>query len=430
MLWLVRQAGKSQALLHGAVSELLTRRHAFVLYVAAAEHQAGAVYERKLRRPLTSLLTRLGMLDAVQFTKRGVQVPALGSALEIVPTNEATGTGRTPTLLILDEAREIPDEIYTAYAPSVIGAGGKIALASTAGRPKGFYYELVQQALALPSPETWLYRSAENENPHADQRMLGFLKKQFGVLFPAAARRELQNEFTEAGDELIPWAMVEPCIDDRLGELPSSGSPAFAFYDLSRVRDLTTRWVVLRGPARRPEATDHLIAASVRVWDPKRSPTGETPFEAVREDLLTLPRRFPNVQRVLVDAGAEASSLLSWAKMQPTLALRVEPFVASVNSNMDLWGSLVARLTAATISIPRHERLLAELRGLRREEFAFGSKWRVVDASRKFHRDVSLSLAGAVYAAATVAPPPSPSVAAILPTASGAAPAWQDQYFK
>jgi hypothetical protein len=41
--------------------------------------------------------------------------------------------------------------------------------------------------------------------------------------------------------------------------------------------------------------------------------------------------------------------------------------------------------------------LLLELKSLRRESFAFGARWRVVDSS-KYHRDLSLALAGAVYA--------------------------------
>jgi hypothetical protein len=46
-------------------------------------------------------------------------------------------------------------------------------------------------------------------------------------------------------------------------------------------------------------------------------------------------------------------------------------------------------------SVPRDERLLAEFRGLRREEFVLGAKWRVVDSTRRLHRELSVSLAGA-----------------------------------
>src|SRR5215831_1308877 len=93
-----------------------------------------------------------------------------------------------------------------------------------------------------------------------------------------------------------------------------SKSPAFAGIDLSRKHDLTSRVVVTREAPRRPEATDHLVVRSIRTWDPKTSPTGEVDFAEVREDLASLPYRFPQLERVLVDEGAEAGSLLPFAR--------------------------------------------------------------------------------------------------------------------
>jgi hypothetical protein len=72
--------------------------------------------------------------------------------------------GRSVSLLIIDEARDIPDDVYTALAPAVIGGRGKLLIGSTAGRPSGFFYELVR----TPLPETWIYHSTENTNPYAE----------------------------------------------------------------------------------------------------------------------------------------------------------------------------------------------------------------------------------------------------------------------
>lgn len=400
LLLLTRQTGKSQAMLHTGVSELFCRRGAYVQHVAASERQAMSVFERKLRGPLTAFLKSQRIpSSAVRFTQRGVEVPSLGSAYEILPSSEATTAGRTPTLSIFDEAKDIPDSVFTAIVPSVIGAGGKLLVGSSAGRPRGWFYELLKQP---PSPEVWRYESAENDNPHASHRVRDFLQRVVGQIFPAAMQRELGNRFTEDSDELIPGALVDSAIDDTLGEMPGHDGEAFAFLDIGVRRDLTTRVLVVRVPARQPEASDHLVVASIRVWDPKQQRGGEVPLSEVRDDLASLPKRFPNLRRVLVDTGAEAADLLQWAQAQPLLALRVEGFVATVGSNMDIWSSLLARLHARTVSLPRHERLLAELKNLRREEFSFGSKWRVVDASRKLHRDVSLALAGACFAATVV----------------------------
>jgi len=259
LLWLMRQAGKSQCLSAMADTELLLRPGSYTIYIAASGDQAGAVYHRKIRRPLERLLTTLGMRDAVRLTRRGIEIPELGSALEVLATNEATAPGRSPSLLILDEARHIPDEVYSKLAPSVIGAGGKVVVASTSGPPRGFFYELTQN----PTPETWLYTSTANENPHADARVLAFLRRRLSLIAPAAARRELENEFTEDGDSFLPNGLIEVAIDDMLAEVPTSDGPCFTFGDLSRRRDLTTMLTVERVAPRVPEATDHLRVVSL-----------------------------------------------------------------------------------------------------------------------------------------------------------------------
>jgi hypothetical protein len=397
LLWLVRQAGKSQFLAAVAASELMTVRDSYIVFVAASAEQAQAIFARKLRKPLERLAREMRMSGALNFTQRGIMVPELGSALEVIATNESTVPGRTVTKLIIDEARYISDDTYAVLAPSCIGAGGQMLIASTAGPPRGFFFELTRN----PTPETFLYRGDVNENPEADAAVVGFVQRRLALISPAAARRELGNEFADDGAELIPAALIDAAVDDRLGELPTSSLPAYAFLDLSRKADLTSLVVVVVDKPQRPEAADHLVAASVQTWDPKASPTGETDFAVVRDALSRLPVRFPDLRKVLVDEGAEAGSVMPFAKSHPQLSMVIDGFVGSVTANQSLWSALVARLNAQTLSLPRHERLLNELRGLRREEFAFGSKWRVVDSSRRFHRDVSLALAGAVMAAGT-----------------------------
>jgi hypothetical protein len=397
LLSLPRQSGKSQCLSALAITELLLRPHAYVVMAAASETQAGAIYARKIKKPLERMLqlrrAESSWRKHIRIAKRGIEV-STGAALEVIATSEATSPGRSPTLLLLDEARDIRDEFFGAFVPSVIGAGGKVVIASTAGPPRGFFYELVRH----PSPETWLHHASTNDNPHADRRMMNFLERRLGAVLPAAARRELRNEFTDDGTEFLPAPLIDAAVEDALGELLAHEAPAFVMYDLSRKHDLTSRTVVLLEPPRRPEARDHLVVASIRVWDPSRSPTSEVDFADVRADLDTLPHRYPNLCAVLIDEGAEAGALLPFARERPRLALLTQGFIATPENNMKLWGTLAARLHARTLSIPPHERLIAELRGLRQEQFAFGGRWRVLDRSRRFHRDVSLTLAGACFA--------------------------------
>jgi hypothetical protein len=279
-----------------------------------------------------------------------------------------------------------------------IGTGGQIVGTSTPGRPTGWMHALVEH----PSEGVFIHRERENTNPHASSRVLATLERLFSWMNPAARERELHAEFTADGQEFLSPALIDTALDDTLTEAATHPGDAFAFYDLARRRDLCSRVVVVRVPARQAERLDHLVCVSIRVWDPKASTTGEVDFAEVRADLGELPLRFRNLRKVLVDGGSEAGSVMGYARAHPGLSLLVEEFRATAESNMKLWGALSGRLHDQSLTIPRHERLLGELRSLRTAMFASGG-WKVTDSSRRWHRDVSLSLAGACLAAGTVA---------------------------
>lgn len=181
-----RQSGKTQCLAALAITELLLRPGAYVVLAAASETQAGAIYFRKIKKPLERMLQLRGVGSSlrkhIRTTKRGVEL-SNGAALEVIATNEGTSPGRSPTLLLLDEARDIRDEFYGAFVPSVIGPGGKVVIASTAGPRRGFFYDLVQH----PVEGTWLHYSNTNDNPHADRGVMAFLERRLSAILPAAA---------------------------------------------------------------------------------------------------------------------------------------------------------------------------------------------------------------------------------------------------
>jgi hypothetical protein len=423
VLWLLRQEGKCTFLAAAVASTILTIPNAYVLLVAGSEKQQKAVYHRKLRRPLERLMTHVGLDDLAHFTANGVEIAAMNSAVEVIAPNQSTAPGRTIKELYFDECRSISDDTFVTLAPSVIGSGGKMILASTAGRPAGFFYQITQH----PTAQTVLIHTDRHENPHASQSVMGYLKARLGLLSPAAMSREIENQFAEDGQQFLSSSLIDARVDEYLVEWEGSEGEAFTFGDLSRKHDLTSVITLVRLPARHPEAQDHLIVASLRLWDPTQSPTGEVPFEDVRAHLADLPRRFPRLRKLLIDGGAEGGSVFPFCRQHPQLTLITEEFHATQESNRELWGALKARLESGTLSIPRHERLVLELKSLRQESTALGLSWRIVDSSKRLHRDVSLSLAGAYFAAGA---PPIPltlwcdgqSITSALPAPSDAVP--------
>jgi hypothetical protein len=387
-----RQSGKSQFLAKEAVWKLFATPGCYVLYIAAAESQSQAVFARKLRRPLERLLKELGVgKRAAIVTKRSIELLEYGSKLEVVATSEDTTPGRSVDLLILDEGRDISDEVYSTLLPSVIAAEGKVLAASTAGRPRGWVHHIVTS----PDDSTRVIE-AVNENPFAKVDTMDRITRVLMRIFPAFAEREMGNRFAEDDARLLfSPAVLENIVDRDLGELPSSDLEASSFLDLSWRKDITTLATVVRVAPRRPESRDHLVVAALQTWTPAG---GEIDFDAVRAALAALPLRF-KLRKVLIDEGSQAGAIVPWARTQPGLALVVDTFKPTVTENMRMWEALVIRVRSATLSIPPHQRLLAELGALRVEAIQSGTAWRVADASRRLHRDVSLAVAGACYAA-------------------------------
>jgi hypothetical protein len=162
----------------------------------------------------------------------------------------------------------VDDAFFTAMVPSVIGAGGKVVLASSAGAPRGFFYRLLQNR----DERMWVYESAVNDNPRANRSLIDRMRTRLALINPVAAARELDNRFEEDGEALVPVALIDGAVDLDLGERSFSDLQAYAFVDLSRKRDRTTVAVVTRHEPVRPEAADHLQLSSLRVWNPADEP--------------------------------------------------------------------------------------------------------------------------------------------------------------
>ena len=405
-LSLMRQSGKTTFCLQTAGRHVATVPNALVLFIAGSEGQGQELFGRKLRRPLVTALEALGVSKRrVVFTKRSVQLLDSGGRLEVLAPSEVSGVGRSATLLLFDEARYVPDSVFATLLPSVLASGGRVLVASSAPRPKdgGFFYRL----LTDPPPEARVIRvEGDNENPAANPHAIGAVGRLLAKFSSAYYRREILNELVDDDEQaLFPPALLERAIDPALGELPGSDSPTFVGVDLARRTDLASIVTVIREAPQRPDARDHLRVASILTWNPKDAAAGEVDFDEIRAALARLADRFPHL-KLLVDEGSEGGSVLPFCRSHPKLSLAVTGFQATVDSNMAIWSALAARLHANTLTLPRHARLINELMNLRKEEIALGAKWRVLDSTKRFHRDVAVSLALAVHAAGEAGPAP------------------------
>lgn len=318
-------------------------------------------------------------------------VPRLGTYFEIFPA-ESVGAvvGRSLNTIYIDEAALTSDEVIATLMPSVMAQENcKIIAVSSSWAPRGWFYDLIQAQEEKSDLQIFIFRSDKKDlNPYASMNNLDFMSRMLLKINPAYEKRFLSTEFAEIGDEFLPRKLIDSCVDYDLINKTDSKNPCYAFLDLSLKRDLTSRVIV--------EADKDLFTAiNIQALDPQRSANKRIDFDAIKEMIKSDFKNF-NIRSYLLDERAEAGELLQWCKSK---GYYLEPFNATVKTNMQIWGRLNELFQNCKLKIPNNRRLLNELYGLQIQEFAFGQSFRVIDSKKKYHRDISMSLAGAAFIA-------------------------------
>jgi phage terminase large subunit-like protein len=390
----IRQSGKSTLLFLIMLYHLFNRQRFQAAVIASSKDTVKSIFRQKV----SDVVNRSPKLRAdARILNESISVPRLMSHAELYPSEAVGGLiGRSLNMLLLDECCLIPDESIAAALPSVMAQeDGKVIAISSSWAPSGWFYESVVAAekVGKKDPSVFLFRSDSRElNPAASQENLDAMSKMLIRINPAYEKRFLSTEFAELGNEFLPRQVVDACIDYQLVNAATSKLPCYAFLDLSLKRDLTSRVVVAYD---RQKGQDKYTVQNINILDPKGFINRRVDFNAVKAMIEADHKSF-SIRKYLVDERAEAGELLQWARER---GFYLEPFNATVDRNMAIWGRLMELLSTQKLSIPFNRRLLSELYNLRVEEFSFGRSFRITDASRKLHRDVSMALAGAAWAA-------------------------------
>ena len=385
----IRQAGKSSwALSNNAPYNLFNIPRWQGAGIASSKDTFKAIFRQKI----ADIINRSPRLkkDAKVFDSY-CSVPRLGSYFEIFPA-ESVGAvvGRSLNSIYIDEAALTSDEVIATLLPSVMAQENcKIIATSSSWAPRGWFYELIQSQEEEPDPQVFMFRSNRKDlNPYAKMENLDFMSKMLMRINPAYEKRFLSTEFCELGDEFLPRKLIDSCIDNNLTNKETSNNSCYAFLDLSLKRDLTSRVIV--------EAdSDNFSGINIQVFDPKDFANHRIDFDKVKEMIKDDYLNF-RIRKYLIDERAEAGELIQWCQSK---GYYLEPFLGSVKSNMQIWGRLCELFQNGKLKIPNNRRLLNELYNLRIEEFSFGQSFRIVDSKKKYHRDISMSLAGAAWAA-------------------------------
>lgn len=204
-----RQSGKSTVGAILAVWQALYVPGSLVLVVSASERQA-----RELFRVAVVLYRTLGRPVPAEAENALSLELANGSRIVVIPATAGTVRGYSrAALIVVDEAAQVPDELYLTVRPMLAVSGGRVVAMSTPFGRRGWWWE------AWRSSEPWeRFEVPATECPRIssefldeERRTLGewWFRQEYGCEFMDAQAAAFRQEDVEAAfdPEVDPWAV-------------------------------------------------------------------------------------------------------------------------------------------------------------------------------------------------------------------------------
>jgi phage FluMu gp28-like protein len=135
-----------------------------------------------------------------------------GSRIVALPGKEATIRGFSGvSLLVVDEASRVPDELYQAIRPMLAVSGGRIVLLSTPFGKRGFFYS------EWTDGQDWQkVKITADQCARIDRDWLAREKETVGDWW---FRQEYSCEFLETTDSFFSFGDIERAITDEVKPL-------------------------------------------------------------------------------------------------------------------------------------------------------------------------------------------------------------------
>ncbi len=203
-----RQWGKSTVTAAKAVHLAATRRDSLILVVSPGERQSG-----EFLRKAAGFMRRLGMKvkgdgdNAMSLAFRN------GSRIVGLPGKEATIRGFSAvSLLVVDEAARVPDDMYMAIRPMLAVSNGTLWLMSTPHGKTGFFHETW-----MNGGEAWeRVKVTAEECPRISKE---HLKEETRALGARWYRQEYMCEFEDTESGVFDMASVRAAFKDDIKPL-------------------------------------------------------------------------------------------------------------------------------------------------------------------------------------------------------------------
>ena len=206
-LWLcARQSGKSTVAAALALHEVLYTPGALVLMVSPSLRQSQELFRKALMMYRT-----LGQTVPAEAESALRIELANGSRVISLPAGEGHIRGYSASLILLDEASRIPDDLFIAIRPMVAITAGRIIAMSTPAGLRGWF------SAEWHAGEGWeRMRIVATECPRISA---AFLESERATMGGWQFEQEYMCAFVEEASQAFPGALVDQAFDPAVTPL-------------------------------------------------------------------------------------------------------------------------------------------------------------------------------------------------------------------
>ena len=189
-----------------------------IVIAAPTQNQASIMFGR-----IRDLIMRNEFLKGyvIRDTQTEITVKFLDNTGSTKIITRATGDtgitlrGYSPHVIIADECSFIKTDILRAFLPSGLATQAKVWLTSTPFSKAGYFYEACQNSKPSNPDGMWTefhVKSTDNPLVQEDPAFVDEIKR----LTKEEYVQEVEGEFLDIGDSLIPHSLIKDAINDRL----------------------------------------------------------------------------------------------------------------------------------------------------------------------------------------------------------------------
>jgi hypothetical protein len=199
LLLCTRQWGKSTIAAAKALHHALTTPKAFIIVASASKRQSA-----ELVRKFKEFAETIGL--KVKRDAEGFTLPNRARIIPVPQNPEKVRGYSAPTLIIIDEAAYVKDDMYEAVTPMLATSNGALWLMSTAGAQRGFFFKTWQTR-----PDGWkLVQATADDCPRIS---VHFLARERAAKGEAFYRREYLCEFVAGHQQMVSQEDADAIFD-------------------------------------------------------------------------------------------------------------------------------------------------------------------------------------------------------------------------